>query len=236
MKFIKRAAACLLTAAMALAFLTGCSGVSGTVKPWNGSASQKAIVIKDKGSYDPMNGPTYGDYRIIKFVREGGSSSEEMTFIGHNTPSPGFESYIGTSAGGYSIDDYKNYGSKIDHTARSRTDWVPYNFPREYQVFSAMASDTKTPACVMTATASYTGKSYYTEAFRLTLTIDTSYTSASYTYVLYFDSADSATPCYVRIDGDGVSNAMYRITQWDTRATLTPSEASLIAYTTYNVT
>ena len=62
MKFIKRTAACLLTAAMALAFLTGCSGVSGTVKPWNGSASQKAIVIKDKGSYDPMNGPTYGDY------------------------------------------------------------------------------------------------------------------------------------------------------------------------------
>ena len=192
MRTLKKIAAGLLAAALAVGLLTACSDnkVTGTAKSW--SLSNTGKVLGKGGGLRPQTLLTYEVNGTEKYIVVG-----KATFIGS-----------------------KKYGVQQGASGQIR-----------YLVNSAsqIQDEVDIPLCILMRDGTdsywllagknaYNGKMYYTEAFKLSVPKESNgdwlsaygkqNTGYSYEYVLYYESEDDAMPAFIRINGEGLKDAI----------------------------
>lgn len=209
MRMLKKIAAGLLAAALAVGLLTACSDnkVTGTAKSWNLSNTGK--VLGSGGSHNQQILQTLLTYEV--------NGTEKYIVLSKVT-------FIGS----------KKYGVQQDNSSQSR---YLVNFATKTQEADNDRSGTKyqpdevdIPLWILMRDGTesywllagknaYNGKMYYTEAFKLSVQ-NWSYnrdwlsvygkqnTGYSYEYVLYYESEDDAMPAFIRINGEGLKDAI----------------------------
>ena len=209
MRMLKKIAAGLLAAALAVGLLTACSDnkVTGTAKSWNLSNTGK--VLGKGNSHRQQSLQTLLTYEVN-----------------------GTEKYIVLST--VNFIGSKKYGVQQDNSSQSR---YLVNSVTKIQEADNDRNSTKyqpdevdIPLWILMREGTggywllagknaYNGKMYYTEAFKLSAQngpYDRDWLSVyrgqktvySYEYVLYYESEDDAMPAFIRINGEGLKDAI----------------------------
>lgn len=208
MRMLKKIAAGLLAAALAVGLLTACSDnkVTGTAKSWNLSNTGK--VLGKGNSHRQQSLQTLLTYEVN-----------------------GTEKYIVLST--VNFIGSKKYGVQQDNSSQSR--YLVNSVTKTQEADNDRNSTKYQPDEVdiplwilmregtngywlLAGKNAYNGKMYYTEAFKLSVQAgsngdwlsaygkqDTGY---SYEYVLYYESEDDAMPAFIRINGEGLKDAI----------------------------
>lgn len=203
MRTLKKIAAGLLAAALAVGLLTACSDnkVTGTAKSW--SLSNTGKVLGKGGGLRPQTLLTYEVNGTEKYIVVGSA-----TFIGSRK--------YGVQQGASGQVRYLvNSVTKIQEmdNDRSGTKYQPDEV--DIPLWILMGKGTN-GYWLLAGKNAYNGKMYYTEAFKLSVQNQSDWlgdygernTGYSYEYVLYYESEDDAMPAFIRINGEGLKDAI----------------------------
>lgn len=204
MRTLKKIAAGLLAAALAVGLLTACSDnkVTGTAKSWSLSNTGKVL---EKGGAQTLL--TYEVNGTEKYIVVG-----KATFIGS-------KKYGVQKGAGGQIRYLVNSVTKTQEADndRSGTKYQPDEV--DIPLWILMREGTG-GYWLLAGKNAYNGKMYYTEAFKLSAQNWYNYnrdwlsvyrgqkTVYSYEYVLYYESEDDAMPAFIRINGEGLKDAI----------------------------
>ena len=206
MRMLKKIAAGLLAAALAVGLLTACSDnkVTGTAKSW--SLSNTGKVLRREGGLRPQTLLTYEVNGTEKYIVVG-----KATFIGS-------KKYGVQEGAGGQIRYLVNSVTKTQEADndRSGTKYQPDEV--DIPLWILMREGTG-GYWLLAGKNAYNGKMYYTEAFKLSAQngpYDRDWLSVyrgqktvySYEYVLYYESEDDAMPAFIRINGEGLKDAI----------------------------
>lgn len=204
MRTLKKIAAGLLAAALAVGLLTACSDnkVTGTAKSWSLSNTGKVLGIEN--GLTPQTLLTYEVNGTEKYIVVG-----KATFIG--SKEYGVQHASGT------IRYLVNSASQIQE---ADNDWSGTKYqPDEVDIpLWILMRDGNFGYWLLAGKNAYNGKMYYTEAFKLSVSKGSNgdwlsaygkqNTGYSYEYVLYYESEDDAMPAFIRINGEGLKDAI----------------------------
>lgn len=205
MRTLKKIAAGLLAAALAVGLLTACNDnkVTGTAKSW--SLSNTGKVLGKGGGLSPQTLLTYEVNGTEKYIVVG-----KAEFIGSKT-------YGVQQSTSSQIRYLVNFATKTQEADNDRngTKYQPDEVDIPLWILMRDGTDSY---WLLAGKNAYNGKMYYTEAFKLSVTKgsngdwlsaygkqDTGY---SYEYVLYYESEDDAMPAFIRINGEGLKDAI----------------------------
>lgn len=205
MKMLKRVAAGLAAAVLALGMLTACGSEKGTPQSWAGSNLGK-VINKDT----VKNGHILLDYTVV----EGEGTGTQKYAIGMYKY--GKEGFIGSKDYGWlGTNDYNYFypeGKIVDHnssTYREFTGSSLVDASTRYQgtadedmLWYMLSSDNlmigstySSQQVVMANEEKYKGKMYHTESFALR-----NGGAGEYTYTFYYEAKDADKPAYLRIE------------------------------------
>lgn len=208
MRMLKKIAAGLLAAALAVGLLTACSDnkVTGTAKSWNLSNTGK--VLGTGNSHRQQSLQTLLTYEVNgteKYI-----VLSKVTFIGSKK--------YGVQQDNSSQSRYLvNFATKIREADNDRNS-TKYQ-PDEVDIpLWILMRDGRYGYWLLAGKNAYNGKMYYTEAFKLSVqggsngdwlsNYGKQNTVYSYEYVLYYESEDDAMPAFIRINGEGLKDAI----------------------------
>lgn len=202
MKMLKRVAAGLAAAVLALGMLTACGSEKGTPQSWAGSNLGK-VINKDTVT----NSRILLDYTVV----EGEGTGTQKYAIGRHGGYPEKMGFVGSKDYGWlstAYDGYKESGkivnhnqrTYIEHTSGDTTYYQPtfdedtlwYMFGRNNLTFGFSYSSQNV---VMTNEEKYKGKMYHTESFALR-----NGGAGEYTYTFYYEAKDADKPAYLRVE------------------------------------
>lgn len=206
MRMLKKIAAGLLAAALAVGLLTACSDnkVTGTAKSWNLSNTGK--VLGTGNSHRQQSLQTLLTYEV--------NGTEKYIVLGKGK-------FIGSKKYGVQQDNSRylvNFTTKIQEADNDRNS-TKYQ-PDEVDIpLWILMREGRGGYWLLAGKNAYNGKMYYTEAFKLSVQnrpYDRDWLSAygeqntvySYEYVLYYESEDDAMPAFIRINGEGLKDAI----------------------------
>ena len=200
---LKKIAAGLLAAALAVGLLTACSDnkVTGTAKSWSLSNTGKVL-----GREGPQTLLTYEVNGTEKYI-----VLSKVTFIGSKK--------YGVQQDNFSQSRYLvNSVTKTREADNDRNSTKYQPDEVDIPLWILMREGTN-GYWLLAGKNAYNGKMYYTEAFKLSVQ-NWSYnrdwlsvygkqnTGYSYEYVLYYESEDDAMPAFIRINGEGLKDAI----------------------------
>lgn len=204
MKMLKRVAAGLAAAVLALGMLTACGSEKGAPQSWAGSNLGK-VINKDT----VKNSRILLDYTVVE--GEGAGTGTRKYAIGIHGDYPEKIGFIGSKDYGWlstAYDGYKESGkivnhnqrTYIEHTSGDTTYYQPtfdedtlwYMFGRNNLTFGFSYSS---QSVVMTNEEKYKGKMYHTESFALR-----NGGAGEYTYTFYYEAKDADKPAYLRVE------------------------------------
>ena len=202
MRTLKKIAAGLLAAALAVGLLTACSDnkVTGTAKSWSLSNTGKVL---EKGGAQTLL--TYEVNGTEKYIVVG-----KATFIGS-------KKYGVQKGAGGQIRYLVNSVTKTQEADndRSGTKYQPDEVDIPLWILMRDGTDSY---WLLAGKNAYNEKMYYTEAFKLSVQAGSNgdwlsdygerNTVYSYEYVLYYESEDDAMPAFIRINGEGLKDAI----------------------------
>lgn len=208
MRTLKKIAAGLLAAALAVGLLTACSDnkVTGTAKSWNLSNTGKVLGRRaGLGSQTLQTLLTYEVNGTEKYIVVG-----KANFIGS-------KKYGVQEGAGGQIRYLVNSVTKTQEADndRSGTKYQPDEV--DIPLWILMREGTG-GYWLLAGKNAYNEKMYYTEAFKLSVqnwsngdwlgAYGEQNTVYSYEYVLYYESEDDAMPAFIRINGEGLKDAI----------------------------
>lgn len=204
MKMLKRVAAGLAAAVLALGMLTACGSEKGTPQSWAGSNLGK-VINKDTVT----NSRILLDYTVVE--GEGAGTGTQKYAIGIHNTYPEKVGFVGSKDHGWLSDAYSGYKDSgkivnhnqrtyIEHTSSDTTYYQPtfdedtlwYMFGRKDLNFGTFYGSL---SVVMTNEEKYKGKMYHTESFALR-----NGGVGEYTYTFYYEAKDADKPAYLRIE------------------------------------
>lgn len=202
MRTLKKIAVGLLAAALAVGLLTACSDnkVTGTAKSWSLSNTGKVL---EKGGAQTLL--TYEVNGTEKYIVVG-----KATFIGS-------KKYGVQKGAGGQIRYLVNSVTKTQEADndRSGTKYQPDEVDIPLWILMRDGTDSY---WLLAGKNAYNEKMYYTEAFKLSVgkrsngdwlfAYGKQNTGYSYEYVLYYESEDDAMPAFIRINGEGLKDAI----------------------------
>lgn len=202
MKMLKRVAAGLAAAVLALGMLTACGSEKGTPQSWAGSNLGK-VINKDTVKNDRI----LLDYTVVEGEGAGtqkyaiglhGGYPEKVGFVGSKDYGWLSKAYTGYKESGKIVDH--NQQTYIEHTSSDTTYYQP-TFDEDALWYMFGGSNLNfgyyygSQQVVMTNEEKYKGKMYHTESFAL------QYGGAGeYTYTFYYEAKDADKPVYLRIE------------------------------------
>ena len=205
MRTLKKIAAGLLAAALAVGLLTACNDnkVTGTAKSW--SLSNTGKVLGKGGGLSPQTLLTYEVNGTEKYIVVGKADFIGSKKYGVQQGSSGQIRYLVNSVTKTQEADNDRSGTKYQPDEVDIPLWI-------------LMRDGTDSYWLLAGKNAYNGKMYYTEAFKLSVTKgsngdwlsaygkqDTGY---SYEDVLYYESEDDAMPAFIRINGEGLKDAI----------------------------
>lgn len=202
MRTLKKIAVGLLAAALAVGLLTACSDnkVTGTAKSWSLSNTGKVL-----GREGPQTLLTYEVNGTEKYIVVG-----KAKFIGS-------KKYGVQQSTNSQIRYLVNSVTKIQEADndRSGTKYQPDEVDIPLWILMRNGNE---GYWLLAGKNAYNGKMYYTEAFKLSVPKESNgdwlsaygkqNTGYSYEYVLYYESEDDAMPAFIRINGEGLKDAI----------------------------
>lgn len=203
MRMLKKIAAGLLAAALAVGLLTACSDnkVTGTAKSW--SLSNTGKVLEKGGAQTLLTYEVNGTEKYIVL--------STVNFIGSKK--------YGVQQDNSSQSRYLvNSVTKIQEADNDRNSTKYQPDEVDIPLWILMREGTG-GYWLLAGKNAYNGKMYYTEAFKLSAQngpYDRDWLSVyrgqktvySYEYVLYYESEDDAMPAFIRINGEGLKDAI----------------------------
>lgn len=205
MRTLKKIAAGLLAAALAVGLLTACSDnkVTGTAKSWSLSNTGKVLGIEN--GLPPQALLTYEVNGTEKYI-----VLSKVTFIGSKK--------YGVQQDNSSQSRYLvNFATKIREADNDRNSTKYQPDEVDIPLWILMREGTG-GYWLLAGKNAYNGKMYYTEAFKLSVPKGSNgdwlsaygkqNTGYSYEYVLYYESEDDAMPAFIRINGEGLKDAI----------------------------
>ena len=205
MKMLKRVAAGLAAAVLALGMLTAYGSEKGTPQSWAGSNLGKVLnaeTLKNSRillDYTVVEGEGTGTQKYAigmhKYGKEGFIGSKDYGWLGTTD-------YNYIYAKGKIVDHnsstYREFtGSKVDdastlYQGTADEDMLWYMLSSNNLMFS---SNYNSQQVVMTNEEKYKGKMYHTESFALL-----NGGAGEYTYTFYYEAKDADKPAYLRIE------------------------------------
>lgn len=205
MRTLKKIAAGLLAAALAVGLLTACSDnkVTGTAKSWSLSNTGKVLGIEN--GLPPQALLTYEVNGTEKYIVNGKATFIGSKKYGVQQGASGQIRYLVNSVTKTREADNENKGTKYQPDEVDIPLWILMRNGNEgYWLLAGKNA--------------YNGKMYYTEAFKLSVQAGSNgdwlsaygkqNTGYSYEYVLYYESEDDAMPAFIRINGEGLQDAI----------------------------
>ena len=202
MKMLKRVAAGLAAAVLALGMLTACGSEKGTPQSWAGSNLGK-VINKDTVKNDRI----LLDYTVVEGEGAGtqkyaiglhGGYPEKVGFVCSKDYGWLSKAYTGYKESGKIVDH--NQQTYIEHTSSDTTYYQP-TFDEDALWYMFGGSNLNfgyyygSQQVVMTNEEKYKGKMYHTESFAQ------QYGGAGeYTYTFYYEAKDADKPAYLRIE------------------------------------
>ena len=207
MRMLKKIAAGLLAAALAVGLLTACSDnkVTGTAKSW--SLSNTGKVLGKGGGLSPQTLLTYEVNGTEKYIVNGKATFIGSKKYGVQKSTSGTIRYLVNSVTKTQEADNENKGTKYQPDEVDIPLWI-------------LMREGTGGYWLLAGKNAYNGKMYYTEAFKLSAQNWYNYnrdwlsvyrgqkTVYSYEYVLYYESEDDAMPAFIRINGEGLQDAV----------------------------
>lgn len=207
MKMLKRVAAGLAAAVLALGMLTACGSEKGTPQSWIGSNLGKVINPETTA-----NSRILLDYTVV----EGEDTGTRKYAIGTHGYSK--EGFVGSKDHGWlsgadtMYDHIYPRGKIVDHNSRTYQEFTGSKVndastlyqgtADEYMLWYMFGAGKLTiggsftsQKVVMTNEEKYKGKMYHTESFALL-----NGGAGEYTYTFYYESKDADKPAYLRIE------------------------------------
>lgn len=202
MKMLKRVAAGLAAAVLALGMLTACGSEKGTPQSWAGSNLGKVLnaeTLKNSRillDYTVVEGEGTGTQKYA--IGRHGGYPEKMGFVGSKD-----HGWLSNANDGYAYEGKivdHNQQTYIEHTYSDTTHYQPtfdedmlwYMLSSNNLMFS---SNYNSQQVVMTNEEKYKGKMYHTESFSLR-----NGGAGEYTYTFYYEAKDADKPAYLRIE------------------------------------
>lgn len=205
MRTLKKIAAGLLAAALAVGLLTACSDnkVTGTAKSWSLSNTGKVLGIEN--GLSPQALLTYEVNGTEKYIVNGKATFIGSKKYGVQQSTSSQIRYLVNSVTKTQEADNENKGTKYQPDEVDIPLWILMRNGNEgYWLLAGKNA--------------YNGKMYYTEAFKLSVPKESNgdwlsaygkqNTGYSYEYVLYYESEDDAMPAFIRINGEGLKDAI----------------------------
>lgn len=222
MKMLKRVAAGLAAAVLALGMLTACGREKGAPQSWAGSNLGKVLnaeTLKNSRillDYTVVEGEGTGTRKYAigmhKYGKEGFIGSKDYGWLGTTD-------YNYIYAKGKIVDHnsstYREFtGSKVDdastlYQGTADEDMLWYMLSSNNLMFS---SNYNSQQVVMTNEEKYKGKMYHTESFALR-----NGGAGEYTYTFYYEAKDADKPAYLRIESLSKS-CMLRVNEFKAAA------------------
>lgn len=205
MRTLKKIAAGLLAAALAVGLLTACSDnkVTGTAKSWSLSNTGKVLGIEN--GLPPQALLTYEVNGTEKYIVNGKAEFIGSKKYGVQKSTSGTIRYLVNSASQIQEADNDRSGTKYQPDEVDIPLWI-------------LMRDGNFGYWLLAGKNAYNGKMYYTEAFKLSVPKESNgdwlsaygkqSTGYSYEYVLYYESEDDAMPAFIRINGEGLKDAI----------------------------
>lgn len=205
MRTLKKIAAGLLAAALAVGLLTACSDnkVTGTAKSWSLSNTGKVLGIEN--GLPPQALLTYEVNGTEKYIVNG-----KAEFIGSKT-------YGVQQSTSSQIRYLVNFATKTQEADNDRNGTKYQPDEVDIPLWILMRDGTES-YWLLAGKNAYNEKMYYTEAFKLSVgkrsngdwlsDYGKQNTGYSYEYVLYYESEDDAMPAFIRINGEGLKDAI----------------------------
>lgn len=205
MRTLKKIAAGLLAAALAVGLLTACSDnkVTGTAKSWSLSNTGKVLGIEN--GLPPQALLTYEVNGTEKYIVNGKAEFIGSKKYGVQKSTSGTIRYLVNSASQIQEADNDRSGTKYQPDEVDIPLWI-------------LMREGKFGYWLLAGKNAYNGKMYYTEAFKLSVQAGSNgdwlsaygkqNTGYSYEYVLYYESEDDAMPAFIRINGEGLQDAI----------------------------
>lgn len=210
MRMLKKIAAGLLAAALAVGLLTACSDnkVTGTAKSWNLSNTGKVLGRRaGLGSQTLQTLLTYEVNGTEKYIVVGKANFIGSKKYGVQQGADGQIRYLVNSVTKTREADNDRNGTKYQPDEVDIPLWI-------------LMREGTNGYWLLAGKNAYNGKMYYTEAFKLSAQNWYNYnrdwlsvygkqnTVYSYEYVLYYESEDDAMPAFIRINGEGLKDAI----------------------------
>lgn len=216
MKMLKRVAAGLAAAVLALGMLTACGSEKGTPQNWAGSNLGK-VINKDTVT----NGHILLDYTVV----EGEGAGTQKYAIGiHKYRKEGFVGskdygWLSPADSGYKKGKIVDHNQKTytEHTYRDTTHYQP-TFDEDMLWYMLSSNNLgysfnyDSQQVVMTNEEKYKGKMYHTESVALR-----NGGAGEYTYTFYYEAKDADKPAYLRIESLSKS-CMLRVNEFKAAA------------------
>lgn len=219
MKMLKRVAAGLAAAVLALGMLTACGSEKGTPQSWAGSNLGKVLnaeTLKNSRillDYTVVEGEGTGTQKYA--IGRHGGYPEKMGFVGSKD-----HGWLSNANDGYAYEGKivdHNQQTYIEHTYSDTTHYQPtfdedmlwYMLSSNNLMFS---SNYNSQQVVMTNEEKYKGKMYHTESFALR-----NGGAGEYTYTFYYEAKDADKPAYLRIESLSKS-CMLRVNEFKAAA------------------
>lgn len=207
MRTLKKIAAGLLAAALAVGLLTACSDnkVTGTAKSWSLSNTGKVLGIEN--GLPPQALLTYEVNGTEKYIVNGKAEFIGSKTYGVQQSTSSQIRYLVNSVTKTQEADNENKGTKYQPDEVDIPLWI-------------LMREGTGGYWLLAGKNAYNGKMYYTEAFKLSAQNWYNYnrdwlsvyrgqkTVYSYEYVLYYESEDDAMPAFIRINGEGLKDAI----------------------------
>ena len=202
MKMLKRVAAGLAAAVLALGMLTACGSEKGTPQSWAGSNLGKVLNAETL-----KNSRILLDYTVVEGEGAGtqkyaiglhGGYPEKVGFVGSKDYGWLSKAYTGYKESGKIVDH--NQQTYIEHTSSDTTYYQP-TFDEDALWYMFGGSNLNfgyyygSQQVVMTNEEKYKGKMYHTESFALL-----NGGAGEYTYTFYYEAKDADKPAYLRIE------------------------------------
>lgn len=224
MKMLKRVAAGLAAAVLALGMLTAYGSEKGTPQSWAGSNLGKVLNAETL-----KNSRILLDYTVV----EGEGTGTQKYAIGMHKY--GKEGFIGSKDYGWlGTTDYNYFypeGKIVDHNSRTYREFTGSSVVDASTLYQGTAdedmlwymlssnnlmfsSNYNSQQVVMTNEEKYKGKMYHTESFALR-----NGGAGEYTYTFYYEAKDADKPAYLRIESLSKS-CMLRVNEFKAAADL----------------
>lgn len=209
MRKLKKIAAGLLTAVLALGMLTSCSSKSANID---------VNVSAAKNWYASNTGKLLGTYNMLTYQDEG----TEKYIVRLSSGSSGKPNFIGSKEYGcLNSDKVVSHAKKIyeNDNVQGTTKFQASDVDKAlWRLLSAEDLN-----WVLAGINTYEGKQYYTEVVKASFggaindwvaSLDGNYSNKEYTFVLYYESEEASMPKFIRIDGQGLNDVVVNVSDF----------------------